>query len=74
MEELILLGSLRNFRFATPFDNNALFFIHKHTTKLGSIIPVIFLNTDQSTPLFGQQYHTVLINFLSVELLELCAI
>lgn len=42
--------------------------------KLGSIIPVIFLNIDQSTPLFGQQYHRVLIDFLSVELLELCAI
>lgn len=29
---------------------------------------------NQSTPLFSQQYQTVLINFLSVELLELCAI
>lgn len=32
------------------------------------------MNNDQSTPLFGQQYHTFLINFLSVELVELCAI
>lgn len=32
------------------------------------------MNTDQSTPLFGQRYQTVLINFPSVVLLELCAI
>lgn len=32
------------------------------------------MNTDQSTPLFGQQYQTVLSNFLSVELPELRAI
>lgn len=31
------------------------------------------MNTDQSTSLFVQQYHTVLISFLSVELAELCA-
>lgn len=37
-------------------------------------MPVIFMNTDQSTPLFGQQYQTALINFPSVELLELCAV
>lgn len=34
------------------------------------------MNTDQSTPLFGQQYQssTVLMNFPCVALLELCAI
>lgn len=32
------------------------------------------MNTDQATPLFGQQYQTVLNNFPSVELLELRAI
>lgn len=32
------------------------------------------MNTDQSTPFFGQQYQTVLMNFPSVALLELCAI
>lgn len=50
------------------------YFSSKKIPNLRYIIPFILKNTDQSTPLFGQQYPTLLINFLSVELLELCAI
>lgn len=42
--------------------------------SLEYIIPLVLKNTNQSSPLFGQQYQTVLTNFLSVGLLELCAI